>query len=298
MRSVFIGIMFMSFSLSALSRADDMPKVGASKQSELEERLRKCGFEVKKLDTNVLHISVEHDNWKVHIVLSYDEKNDSICLESKFSPVPNPKLVSAEHWLKLLEATEKYSPTHFSYDPSDNRVHLYREFAYLVATEARLKQEINAFDLIVRKTEPIWRKDNFADIEHLSIKPRQLPKKDPFDELSGTWYIIRVVRYGQEVMPDKNAKYSGKISFLDHKAYISITNEDTLTNSIVLHPRQQNTLTGIDFIANDGKKNEGVYTFDAGLMRICFASAGSERPIQFLSSKEAKTTLMVLERKK
>jgi hypothetical protein len=126
--------------------------------------LRELGYAPKALSPDVYQVTVERDRWPVHVMLSLSTDGRRVWLESKFAPIEDPDKVPPQAWKRLLEANEKIGPAHFAFDKGDKRIHLYKSFDNLGLSAARLKAELELFDLTVRKTKAYWRADNFKPV--------------------------------------------------------------------------------------------------------------------------------------
>jgi hypothetical protein len=171
---------FAAFLLVVLA-AGSSPAADAPATSErLGKLLKEMGYSPQSLSDDVWQVSVERDNWKVHIMVALTRDGDRVWLECKFAPVAEPAVIPASAWLKLLEENERISPAHFAFDRSDKRVHLYKAFDNQNVTAVRLKKEIEAFDAVVRRTQSLWRSENFAPVEALPIPPREANPKSEY----------------------------------------------------------------------------------------------------------------------
>jgi Tir chaperone protein (CesT) family len=155
--------------LATAARAQPDPFVrplppAAAGTEALGRFLHEIGYAPKALSPDVYQVTVERDRWPVHVMLSLSTDGRRVWLESKFAPIEDPDKVPPQAWKKLLEANEKIGPAHFAFDKSDRRVHLYKSFDNQGVSAARLKAELEQFDLTVRKTQDYWRGDNFKPV--------------------------------------------------------------------------------------------------------------------------------------
>ena len=209
-QSVTFGWVFLLFGLPAASLAQTdpiirpVPVTGIGTEM-LGRFLREMDHVPKPLSPDVFQITVERDHWPVHVMLSLSADGRRVWLESKFAPVEDPDRVPPQTWKKLLEANEKIGPAHFSFDPRDRRVHLYKSFDNQHVTSKRLKEEIGHFDATVRKTQDCWRGENFKPViasnDPSVIPDLPRPKVDEIpavpvsreitegDKLLADWYI-------------------------------------------------------------------------------------------------------------
>lgn len=282
-----LAILLLAYFASGSALAAD--KTATSEQ--LGKLLKEMGYDPQALSDEVWQVSVDRDNWKVHIMIALTRDADRVWLESKFAPIADPAIVPASAWLKLLEENERISPAHFAYDKSDKRIHLYRAFDNQNVAAARIKKEIEAFDAIVRRTQAVWRAENFAPIETLPIVPREAPK-DPAALFNGKWRIVRIELKGESTTSEK----------LPKDPFLAIDGTTAILNT-GLDPERKVTLrvdptrkpAQIDFIDNE-RIEHGIYHFQGELLTICVAPAGADRPKQFATQVNGKTWLLILKK--
>jgi len=271
----------------------------SSKESLSSEQLggllRDMGYQPEALTPEVWQIAVSRDGWKVHIMLSLDGNGERLWLESKFAVIADPNLVPASSWFKLLGANERIGPAYFAFDPADNRIHLYRTCDNPGITVSRLKKEIETFDSAVRKTQNIWRAENFSAAETLPVQPRTVRGElKKVSALEGNWRIVRMESRGESVTEDKLTATRPTMTVADDKGVIHTGLEADRNVTVKLNPVAQPA--AIDFIDEDGKTESGIYIVEAGLLTICVAGAGEDRPRQFITDPKNKHWLLVLKR--
>jgi hypothetical protein len=180
MRSILlIALSMLAAGPSAFAQAAK-PVNEALSGEQIEKLLKESGLQPELLSADLWQVTIDRDAWKVHVVVSLLNDGARIGLECKFTPIPDPETVPSTAWLKLLEENERITPAHFTFDKSDKRVHLYKSFDNIALTSARLKKELENFDLTVRRTQSVWRNENFNPTEALKVVPRTIdpePKK-------------------------------------------------------------------------------------------------------------------------
>ena len=264
--------------------------------AQLDKMLKDMGLQQRPLSPNVWQTTIDRDGWKVHVLLSLAQEGSRIEFECKFSTIADPEIVPASAWLKLLEENERITPAHFSYDKFDRRIHLYKAFDNIAVTPARLKQELDNFDSTVRRTQNVWRSENFTAAEPLSIPPRttdQEPKKT--SGLDGAWRLVRLETRGQSTTEQHLAAGLG-VTFTGDKVALNIGVEPERTAAVRIDPSQKPK--AIDFISANDRVEKGIYLEETGLLMICVAGAGEDRPRQFATDPKNRAWLLVLKREK
>ena len=254
----------------------------ALSSAQLDKMLKDMGLQQRPLSTNVWQTTIDRDGWKVHVLLALAHDGARIELECKFSAIADPEIVPASAWLKLLEENERITPAHFSYDKLDRRIHLYKAFDNSAVTPARLKQELDNFDATVRRTQNVWRSENFAAAEAISIPPRtvdQEPKKT--SGLDGAWRLVRLETRGQSTTEQHLAAGLG-VTFTGDKVALNIGVEPERTAVVRFDPNQK--LKAIDFISANDHVEKGIYLGRNGVANDLRRRArGEDRPRQFVT---------------
>ena len=284
MHNAIAALLLASLASNAAFAAD---KPVTSEQ--LGKLLKEMAFDPQPLSDDVWQVSVDRDNWKVHIMVALTRDGDRVWLESKFAPINEPAVVPASAWLKLLEENERISPAHFAFDKSDKRIHLYKAFDGQNVTVARLKKEIESFDAIVRRTQSVWRSENFTPVEAIPIVPRQTP----LSALQGKWRIVRIELKGESITEER---------LLAREPFLNIDGDSAILKT-GLEPERKVKLrvdaaqkpAQIDFIDKDAIEH-GIYLFQGELLKVCFAPVGEERPKQFATQVKGKTWLLILKK--
>ncbi len=288
----------------------------------LGKALKDASYEPKALTAEVFQITVEKDRWPVHVMISYSADGTRIWLESKFAPIEDPDRVPAQAWRRLLEANERIGPAHFAFDNADRRVHLYRSFENTGVDPARLKREVEAFDSIVRKTQEVWRSDNFKPgvsqaVETQSpplapvppIAEKTPPKETPFvpiarpisteeiNFINTKWQIVSIEVQGKKTEGAALAIRNPSLEFRNWKTGITaeLVTGPTTTRKVDVKYDVTKDLKEIDFIDSEkGEVERGIYKVVGKELIVCFAPPGDPRPTKFSATEESKTWLIVL----
>lgn len=300
MNNALIAVLLVGFATNPTPAADK-----PANSEQIGKLLKEMGYDPQALSDDVWQVSVDRDNWKVHIMVALTREGDRVWLECKFAPIAEPAVVPASAWLKLLEENERISPAHFAFDKSDKRVHLYKAFDNANVTVVRLKKELEAFDAVVRRTQGLWRSENFAPIETLLVLPRE-KGNDKFEELSipprdaakepqaalqGKWRIVRIEMRRQSVTEERLVG-DPYLSIDGNKARLKI---DDAERTLTIRVDSSEKPAQIDFIDRRGTER-GIYQFDRDLLRICIARDGADRPKQFATMPDGKTWLLILKK--
>jgi uncharacterized protein (TIGR03067 family) len=268
---------------------------GSFSGKQMAGLLKDMGYEPQELSDEVYQVSLERDGWKVHMMISLTKDGERFWLESKFAPIAEPDLVPAAAWRKLIEENERIGPAYFSFDKSDKRIHLYKSFDNVGLNPARLKKELDAFDATVRRTQTVWRVENFAPAEPLEVVPRAVEAPtDPMTALRGAWRVVRIEVKGEAVGDERIAKLRPSFALDGSKAVIKIGVEPERNVTVKIDAGAKPKR--IDFTDEKGRVESGIYAFESDLLMLCVAGAGEERPRQFLSEAKNKTWLLVLKR--
>jgi hypothetical protein len=137
---------------------------GALSPEGLGDLLRDLGYEPKDISekkTGVWQITTDRNEWKLYIAISLSGNGKLLWFSVRFAALADPDSAPASAWLKLLELSEAYSPTHFSYDSGTKRIEVARPVPNERITSAELRKQLDSFDSTVRKTEPFWKSANF-----------------------------------------------------------------------------------------------------------------------------------------
>jgi uncharacterized protein (TIGR03067 family) len=299
MRAIFS--MSVTLCLAPLLSAADEPRVGAVTGEHLGRMLRAMGYEPQGLSEEVFQVTITRDNWKVHTLVSLSPDRARIWLECKFPPIGVPDRVPAAAWLRLLEENERIGPAHFVFNKDDQRIHLFKALDNAEVTPARLREEIEGFDRTVRKTQSIWRNENFqpaaATRELIAAPPRDvtLDVREELRKLQGVWHVVALQLRGQKATADQLEEVKPALTF-DGETAVFQSGPD-VERLVRVRLGGTRIMPEIDFIGAQKRLEKGVYQLDGEILTICFAASGEERPAGFATSSERSHWLMVLKRK-
>ncbi len=128
----------------------------------------------------------------------------------------------------------------------------------------------------------------------LAAARAQNPGEDQ-QKLQGTWKILAGNESGKTMLPSrvKGSKMivaGNKIKVQEQEKELTLT----YTMDPAKHPR------AIDLTMESGKRkgemSRGIYTFEGGLLKICFAGPGKVRPSSFTPAPGSGERLFVLKR--
>lgn len=290
----------------------------------LAKALKEASYEPKTLTAEVFQITIEKERWPVHIMISYSADGTRVWMECKFAPIEDPDRVSPIAWRRLLEANERIGPAHFAYDPADRRVHLYRSFENHGVDAPRLRREVEAFDSIVRRTQEVWRSDNFKPVPSSTVEtvspplaplgpvppiaekipaptapvvPIARPMSNDETYFTNTkWQIVSIEVQGKKTDGAALAIRNPSLEFRNLKNHLTaelVTGPST-TRKVEVKYDPTKEIKEIDFIDSDGVVEKGIYKIVGKDLIVCFAPPGEPRPTKFSSTEETKTWLIVL----
>jgi uncharacterized protein (TIGR03067 family) len=266
---------------------------GSLTSAQVGQLLKELGYEPVELADDVHQVSVNREGWKVHIMISLTQDGERIWLESKFAPIADPEAVPAMAWRKLLEENDRISPAHFTFEKSDKRIHLYKAFDNVGLTPARLKKELDGFDAVARRTQSVWRAENFAPAEVIGVAPRAVEPSDA-EILRGRWRIVRIENKGESTTEEQLARFKPFVAIEGESAILKIGADPERKVTVRIDakgkPKQ------IDFIDEKGRVETGIYLLETGLLTVCVAGQGEERPRQFVTDAKNRHWLLVLKR--
>jgi uncharacterized protein (TIGR03067 family) len=299
MRAIFsISIILC---LVPFASAADEPRAGAVTSEHLGKMLRAMGYEPQALSEEVFQVTITRDNWKVHTLVSLSPDRERIWLECKFSPIAEPERAPAAAWLRLLEENERIGPAHFVFNKDDQRVHLFKALDNVEVTPVRLREELEAFDRTARKTQSIWRNENFQLVawttELIAAPPRDvtLDVHEEQRRLQGVWHVVALQLQGQKATVEQLEEVKPTLTFEGETAVFQ--SGPGVERVVRVRLGGTRILSEIDFIGAQKRLEKGVYQLDGEILTICFAATGEERPVGFTPSIERSYWLMVLKRK-
>ncbi len=127
----------------------------------LKSFLQDMHYKVKEQPTSDLGpiyditVTVAGESWPVSINVSAKNPN-LIYVTLAAGGEIDPAQVSPAALLELLAANDKYTPTHFSYDPNLKRFFLYRVFPNLDITKEQMLLEFGNIATVASRTRDLW----------------------------------------------------------------------------------------------------------------------------------------------
>jgi uncharacterized protein (TIGR03067 family) len=299
LRNALISMLLAMFWAGPTAAQSEKPAPAATALSseQVGRMLKDAGFEPTALAPDIWQAVTARDGWKVNIMISLTATGDRLVLESRFAEVPQPEEAPASAWLRVLAENERIGPAYFAFDKADRRIHLYRSIDNVGVSGARLKSLVEQFDATVRKTQHVWRSDNFPQAEALLVAPREIVPAEmkKASEFEGAWKIVRIEAKGESLTADMLAASKPSVVFTGDSAVIKIGQEPERKVRFKLDANQKPK--AIDLIDDSGVQ-AGIYVEETGLLTICYAPVGAERPRQFVTDKKSALRLLVLQRDK
>ena len=265
----------------------------------LGKMLRDMGLEPESVGKDVYQVTVDRENWKVFVMISTSTDNTRVWFEAKFPPIDAPERAPAAAWLNLLKENERVGPAHFAFDQKDKRVHLFKAIDNANITPARMRREIDAFDATVRKTEAVWKPENFkpgavvgpGPVE--KIDPKVGPGSAELNRLRGTWKAVRLEVKGKRV-PAADVK-SSNLTFTFAGDKLTMRGGGSQPREVRVSVNAAPKLKTIDFTDTENRVEKGVYILEGNTLSICFSAPGDPRPDD-LPSDDGKSWYVVLQR--
>jgi uncharacterized protein (TIGR03067 family) len=117
--------------------------------------------------------------------------------------------------------------------------------------------------------------------------------KAEMKKFEGTWAVESIREWGEDVPAEKakNQTFTFRGDKVTSRQDGKQKDEATYQLDPGKKPRH------IDFKA-EGKTFPGIYAFEGGKLKVCFAQSGAERPTKFESPAGSKIILIVLKRAK
>jgi uncharacterized protein (TIGR03067 family) len=271
------------------------PAKDSFSSEQIAKLLKDLGYEPQALADEVHQVSIDREGWKIHIMVSLAHDADRIWLECKFAPIAQPEIVPASVWQRLLEENERIGPAYFTFDKSDKRIHLYKAFDNVGVNPARLKKELDGFDVVVRRTQEVWRSDKFAPAEIVPIAPRIIEAQtEEADNLKGKWRIIRVETKGESITEERLTASKYSLTIDGDKAVLKMGIEPERKVKLKLDAKKKPKQ--IEFIDDKDRIEKGIWIIETGLLTICVAGAGEDHPRQFVTDPKNRNWLLVLKK--
>lgn len=137
---------------------------GALSPEGLGEMLRDLGYEPKDLGKNKdrYQILVERDDWKVFLRVSLSGNRKYVWLDASTQALADPDAAPPAAWLRLLQLNDEIFPARFTFDKKAKQIRLLLPFENRGITPARMRQQLDSFDQILRRTEPDWDPKKFG----------------------------------------------------------------------------------------------------------------------------------------
>ena len=270
------------------------PPAGGYTPAQLIESLTKLGYEptVYGANKDKCWISLNRGDYRTTVAFEVSSDRTTVWLDGPMNYISDPSQVPAKAVQRLLQENDKIGPAHYTYEASNKRFHLFRAHGNRDWTPKKLRQEIEEFDDLIRKQEPVWRSDNFV---RLAPVPAAVEKAEQAN-LEGTWKLVEGRNNGVVTPPEQVAKSNVLVTFKGNKM-TSVTDGKTLEWTMFLEPTRKTK--GVDFVLSGSDRVEaGIYKIEGDKLTIHFSAIGVERPASFDIPEGDKRNVLVLVRQK
>jgi uncharacterized protein (TIGR03067 family) len=268
-----------------------VPPPGGYTGEKLGEALRKLGFEVeeKNKEKTLYWIRINRDNRIFTHRVTLNPPLTLLWLETTVGNIDDPANVPPTSMRRLLEENKNIGPAHFTYKTDNKQIELYEGSANSDWTPVKLRKMIDSFDSLARKTEPIWRGDNFVKLWGV---PEEIARKE-LDQLKGEWALKAGWQYGVAITADQIEKSKVRISIQGNKfSYPPLKEPKTA----VVDPRR--TPKAMDLIESNGRVETCIYKLEENVLTIVTLGVGVVRPDGFDVKPESKTSKLIFNRVK
>ena len=270
------------------------PPPGGYTPEKLIEALTKLGYEPTVYGTNKdrCWVSLNRGDYRTTVAFSFTTDRTTVWFDCPLSTVAFPAQAPAKAMRALLEENERIDPAHFTYDTTEKRFHLYQAYPNRDWAPKKLRQEIEKFDDLLRKKEPIWRIDNFLRLAPVA-EAVEAPERA---NLQGSWKLVEGVQNGTTTPPETLDKANITVTIKGDKLFAET---QKLEWTFVLDPNHQPKAA--DFISRKDDKERvetGIYKLEGDRLTLHLAAIGSERPVNFTIPAGDKRSVLVLQRQK
>ena len=295
-RQLFAGLVLVGawvLPLAAQPANPVAPPPGGYTPAQLVEALTKLGYEptVYGAKKDRCWISLNRGDYRTTVNFSFATDLTLLWMDCPLSTVAFPAQAPAKALRQLLEENERISPAHFVFDDSDKRFHLQQAKGNRDWTPVKLRKEIEKFDDLLRKKEPIWRIDNFLRLAPVADEIT----RPEMANLQGTWKLVEGSNGGVVTPPEQLAKANVMVTIKGNRL---TSGAEPNKQEWTFHLDPNHQPRAADFIGSKDRVEAGIYKLEGDKLTIHLSSIGVERPANFDVAPGDKRSILVLVRNK
>jgi hypothetical protein len=147
--------------------------------SDLAQFVNAMGYTVKDLGDNVYAINIKKGKWTFEPVISIRKGGTRIWVQMNLKTYQSKNALTADQYMKLLDANLTYGPVVFNFDMKKYRISVSRSFKNENLMPGNLKNYIIDMCKVAEETESLWyieKTSTFPSPQQTTPAPRQTKK--------------------------------------------------------------------------------------------------------------------------